>query len=59
MGFGQGRCAGHGDSIVGMRSILIMEEFGKFRNPGLGGLPKFLGVTAPEASDAVAGRGRR
>ena len=42
-----------------------MEEFGKFRNPGLvrnpglGGLPKFLGVTALEASDAVAGRGRR
>ncbi len=36
-----------------------MEEFGKFRNPGLGGLPKFLGVTALEASVAVAGRGRR
>ena len=48
MGLGQGRCAGHGDSIVGMRSILIMEERPKFRNPGLGDLAGFLGVTARE-----------
>ena len=36
-----------------------MEGIGKFRNPGLGDLAGFLGVTAREVSAVAAGRGQR
>ena len=36
-----------------------MEERPKFRNPRLGDLAGFLGVTAREVSAVAAGRGQR